>query len=79
MSELDLELSLFEMSRKYHLSEEDVVLRFFHNINKNKCKKDFYIKDFESYYFKIRPKFSPKLIRVFLEVSYNNILFYYTL
>jgi len=57
------------LQRKFNLSDEDVVVRFFKNIKSKPQDKDYYIKDFEDFYFKIRPKFSIKLIRVFLEVS----------
>jgi hypothetical protein len=50
------------------MTEEDVVIKFFKNINGYESKLDFYIKDFENYYFKMKPKFSPTLIRMFLEV-----------
>jgi hypothetical protein len=35
-------------------------------------KKDYFIKDFEDFYFKIRPKFSSKLIKVLLEGDFKN-------
>ena len=31
--------------------------------------KDYYINDFEEFYFKSRPRLSSKLIKIFLEVS----------
>jgi hypothetical protein len=48
-----------------------MVVRFFKNLNAKPMNKDFYIKDFDDFYFKVRPKFAPKLIRILLEVSYN--------
>ena len=56
------------MFKKYNLTEEEVVLRFFANIKRKPSNKDNFIRDFEEFYFKVRPKFSSKLIKLFLEV-----------
>ena len=51
------------------MSDEEVVLKFFKNMNTRPQNKDNFIRDFEDYYFKARPKFAPKLIRLLLEVT----------
>ena len=50
------------------MSDEEVVLKFFKNLNLRPQNKDNFIRDFEDFYFKARPKFAPKLIRLLLEV-----------
>ena len=44
-------------------------MKFFTNMKKKPDNKDFFIRDFDEYYFKIRPKLSSKLIKMFLEVK----------
>jgi hypothetical protein len=56
------------------MSDEEIIIKFFTHINYLPEKKDYFIRDFEEFYFKIRPKFSSKLIKVLLEVISN--LFY---
>jgi len=51
------------------LTDEEIVLTFFKNINTKELSKDHWIRDFEDFYFKIRPKFQSKLIKLLLEVS----------
>lgn len=48
------------------------MMKFFRNINLIPEKKDFFIKDFEDFYFKMRPKLSSKLIKVLLEGDYRD-------
>ena len=50
-----------------NLSEEELVYKFFSNINMFPEKKDYFIKDFDDFYFKVRPKFSSRLIKILLE------------
>jgi len=50
------------------LTDEEVVIKFFKNIEIKPQNKDSYIRDFEEFYFKNRPKFGPKLIKLLLEV-----------
>jgi len=50
------------------LTDEEVVIKFFKSIDAKPQNKDSYIRDFEDFYFKIRPKFGPKLIKLLLEV-----------
>jgi predicted SnoaL-like aldol condensation-catalyzing enzyme len=57
---------------KENLSDEELVYKFFNNINMLPEKKDYFIKDFEDFYFKMRPKFHSKLIRVLLEGDIGN-------
>jgi len=64
-----LETTLCESYIKENLSDEGAVQKFFRNINLAPEKKDFYIKDFEEFYFKFRPKFGSKLIDILLFVS----------
>jgi hypothetical protein len=52
---------------KENLSEEELIYRFFCNINMFPEKKDYFIKDFEDFYFKVRPKFSSRIIKSLLE------------
>lgn len=54
------------------LTDEEAVYKFFRNINMLPEKKDYFIKDFEDFYFKIRPKFSSKLIKVLMEGDFKN-------
>ena len=65
------ELSLYQMYKNYNLTDEDMVKRFFDNIRRKPNNKDNFIRDFDEYYFKVRPKFIPKLIKIFLEVRVN--------
>jgi hypothetical protein len=46
--------------------------KFFNNISLLPEKKDYFIKDFEEFYFKMRPKFSGRLIRVLIEGDLKN-------
>ena len=57
------------MYLKENISDEDLILRFFNVIREQPDKKDFFVRDFEEFYFKIRPKFNSKLIKILLEVS----------
>lgn len=41
--------------------------KFFYNIGLIPEKKDYFIRDFDDFYFKIRPKFGAKLIKYLLE------------
>lgn len=61
------EVSLSDLYLKQNYTDEQIVMRFFSNINLLPEKKDFYIRDFEDFYFKIRPKFSSRLIKILLE------------
>ena len=61
-------MSLLTINSKSKLTEEELLLKFFNNINTIPEKKDFFIRDFEEFYFKIRPKLAPKLIKILLEV-----------
>jgi hypothetical protein len=59
---------------KENLSDEGAVQKFFRNINLAPEKKDFYIKDFEEFYFKFRPKFGSKLINALffvIDISFS--------
>jgi hypothetical protein len=63
-------MSLLDLhAREPNLSDEDLVTRFFLNINAWPEKKDFFVRDFEEFYFKIRPRFTAKLIKTLIEVS----------
>ncbi|CDW79950.1 px domain containing protein [Stylonychia lemnae] len=64
---LEAEIDLLTLYKKLRLSEEEIVLTFFKNINIKEQSKDHWIRDFEDFYFKIRPKFQSKLIRLLLE------------
>jgi hypothetical protein len=55
------------------LTDEEVVIRFFRSIDMKPHNKDNYIKDFEDFYFKIRPKYGQKLIKLLLEVRLKQI------
>lgn len=61
-------MDLITMYRTMKLTDEEIVIKFFKNINARMYNKDNYIRDFEDFYFKIRPKFGPKLIKLLLEV-----------
>lgn len=50
------------------MTDEDTILRFFSNIKKRPDNKDNFIRDLDEYYFKVKPKFTSKLIRLLLEV-----------
>jgi hypothetical protein len=52
-----------------NLTEEEIVLKFFNNIYLVPEKKDYFLKDFDEFYFKVRPKLGSKLIRLLLEVG----------
>jgi hypothetical protein len=67
-----LEQTLADAYIKDDLTEEEIVQKFFRNINMLPEKKDYFIKDFEDFYFKIRPKFSSKLIKILLEGDFKN-------
>ena len=67
-----LNVSLTEAYNKDDLTDEEAVYKFFRNINMLPEKKDYFIKDFEDFYFKIRPKLSSKLIKVLLEGDFKN-------
>jgi predicted SnoaL-like aldol condensation-catalyzing enzyme len=67
-----LDVTLTEAYNKDDLTDEEAVYKFFRNINMLPEKKDYFIKDFEDFYFKIRPKFSSKLIKVLLEGDFKN-------
>ena len=54
---------------KDNLTEEQIVEKFFFNISIIPEKKDYFLRDFDEYYFRIRPKYTSKLIRIFLEVT----------
>ena len=56
------------MFKKYNLTDEEAVTRFFQNVKRRPSNKDNFIRDFDEYYFKVRPKFTAKLIRILLEV-----------
>jgi len=56
------------MQKKLKLTDEEVVIKFFKNVNAKPQNKDYYIKDFDDFYFKVRPKFAPKLVKLLLEV-----------
>jgi len=62
-----LEVTLAEACIRDNLTDEEVVYKFFSNINMFPQKKDYFIRDFDDFYFKIRPKFSSKLIKILLE------------
>lgn len=57
---------------KENLSDEELVYKFFSNINMFPEKKDYFIRDFEDFYFKVRPKFSSRLIKTLLEGDLGN-------
>jgi len=61
-------MDLIEMQKTMKLTDEEVVIKFFKSIDAKPQNKDSYIRDFEDFYFKIRPKFGPKLIKLLLEV-----------
>ena len=54
---LEQGIDLFTLYKKLRLTDEDIVLTFFKNINTKELSKDHWIRDFEDFYFKIRPKF----------------------
>jgi predicted SnoaL-like aldol condensation-catalyzing enzyme len=58
---------LIDSCFRENLSDEELVYRFFNNINMFPEKKDYFIKDFDDFYFKVRPKFTSRLIKVLLE------------
>lgn len=60
------EITLYNMYKAYNLTDEEAINKFFINMRKRPMNKDNYIRDFDEYYFRARPKFSPKLIRMFL-------------
>lgn len=62
-----LEVSLAESYMRENLSDEQVVHKLFYNIGLIPEKKDYFIRDFDDFYFKIRPKFGAKLIKYLLE------------
>jgi hypothetical protein len=64
-----IEISLLEIFTKEQISEDDIIVRFFENITNMPEKKDYYVRDFEEFYFKIRPKYAPPVIKIILEVS----------
>ena len=49
--------------------------RFFRNMKEFPHKKDIYVKEFDDFYFRARPRYSSKFIRIFLEVRYSKITF----
>jgi hypothetical protein len=54
---LEPEIDLLTLYKKLRLTDEEIVLTFFKNINTKELSKDHWIRDFEDFYFKIRPKF----------------------
>jgi hypothetical protein len=58
-----LEVTLAESYMRDNLSDEQIVHKFFYNIGLIPEKKDYFIRDFDDFYFKIRPKFGSKLIK----------------
>jgi predicted SnoaL-like aldol condensation-catalyzing enzyme len=65
-------MTLTDAYNRDGLTDEEAIYKFFRNINMLPAKKDYFIKDFEDFYFKIRPKFSSKLIKVLLEGDFKN-------
>lgn len=49
-------MDLLSLYKTLRLTEEEIVLAFFKNINAKEQNKDQQIRDFEDFYFKIRPK-----------------------
>jgi hypothetical protein len=68
------EISLITLYKKHRLNEEEIVQKFFKNLNSMRQNKDYHIRDFEEFYFKIRPKFSAKLVKLLLEVNISTFL-----
>jgi hypothetical protein len=66
--EVEDEVSLLNLYKRTNISEEEIIMRFFANIKRKPYNKDNFIRDFDEYYFKVRPKLSSKLIRLLLEV-----------
>ena len=64
-----LEVSLTQAYLDESLTEAEIVIKFFRNINLVPDKKDYFIREFEDFYFKVRPKLTAQLIRVLLEVK----------
>ena len=62
-----LETTLSDSYIRENLSDEELVYKFFSNINMFPQKKDYFIRDFDDFYFKLRPKFSSRLIKILLE------------
>ena len=59
---------MYLQQRKYNLSNEEVIARFFTFITIMDDNKDFFINDLEEYYFRVRPKLSSKTVKLLLEV-----------
>lgn len=62
----DEDLSLYNMYKAFNLTDEESMNKFFLNLKRNTLNKDNYIREFDEYYFRAKPKFSPKLIKNFL-------------
>lgn len=61
-------MSLIAIYNKSKLTEEEFILLFFNHVNTIPEKKDFFIRDFEEFYFNVRPRLSTRLIKILLEV-----------
>ena len=66
-----MKVPLIVQQQKYNLSDEEVINRFFTFIKIMEDDKDYYINDFEDFYFRTRPKLSSKTVKIFLEVRTN--------
>ena len=44
-------MSLAYLQKKHGLTEEEVIMRFFKHMSSFPDKKDFFIRDFDDYYF----------------------------
>ena len=64
-------MSLLNIYNKQKLTEEEFIIKLFDHINTLPEKKDFFIRNFEEFYFKIRPKLSQKIIKILLQVTFN--------
>lgn len=53
------------------VTDEEIMFRFFRCILECPDKKDFFIRDFESFYFKSKPRFSKKLVKVMMKVRFS--------
>ncbi len=65
---VDTQITLYQMFKTRNMTDEEALLRFFGSVKSKPNNKDNFVRDLDEYYFKVRPKLTPKLIRLLLEV-----------
>lgn len=63
-------LSLFNVKKRQQIiDDDDLVYKFFENLELGHEHKDYFIRDFEDYFFQERPQFTEKVIKFLIDVS----------